>query len=72
MRQALPVGDPKFIVSTIACGELRNYVGEIDMTILDSVVDIAGQNAISTRSQKSLLEGLLEPQKHIQLGKRAR
>lgn len=46
MRSALPVGFPKLIVSTIASGNVANIVGETDITIMYSVVDIAGENSI--------------------------
>ena len=46
MRSALPIGFPKLIVSTVASGNVSNFVGETDMTMMHSVVDIAGQNSI--------------------------
>ncbi|KAL8747016.1 MAG: hypothetical protein Q9190_001056 [Brigantiaea leucoxantha] len=46
MRAALPVGFPKIIVSTVASGNVANFVGETDITMMNSVVDIAGQNSI--------------------------
>jgi uncharacterized protein (UPF0261 family) len=45
--QALPVGLPKLIVSTMASGDTRPYVGEKDVTLMYSVVDIAGLNRFS-------------------------
>lgn len=47
VMRALPVGFPKLIVSTVASGETRHYVGAKDITMMYSVVDIAGVNAIS-------------------------
>src|SRR5260221_5320744 len=47
--QALPVGVPKFMVSTMASGDTRPYVGSADITMMYSVVDIAGINRISER-----------------------
>lgn len=47
--QALPVGVPKLLVSTMASGDTRPYVGTSDIAMLYSVVDIAGVNAISER-----------------------
>ncbi|WP_417374422.1 Tm-1-like ATP-binding domain-containing protein, partial [Glutamicibacter protophormiae] len=47
VMRALPVGLPKIIVSTVASGETRHYVGAKDITLMYSVVDIAGVNAIS-------------------------
>jgi uncharacterized protein (UPF0261 family) len=47
--RALPVGVPKLMVSTIASGDTRPYVGAVDIAMLYSVVDIAGINRISSR-----------------------
>jgi len=46
MRAALPLGFPKLIVSTMAAGDVRPYVGESDLAMMHSVVDIAGLNDI--------------------------
>jgi uncharacterized protein (UPF0261 family) len=48
MRE-LPVGVPKLIVSTVASGDTRPYVGAVDITMTYSVVDIAGINRISAQ-----------------------
>ena len=45
--QALPVGFPKLLVSTMASGDVSPYVGEVDATLTYSVVDVAGINQIS-------------------------
>ncbi len=45
--RALPVGVPKVMVSTLASGQVRHYVGDKDILMLNSVVDIAGLNRIS-------------------------
>jgi uncharacterized protein (UPF0261 family) len=47
--RGLPVGVPKLIVSTVASGDTRPYVGAADVTMMYSVVDIAGINQISAR-----------------------
>jgi uncharacterized protein (UPF0261 family) len=47
--RGLPVGVPKLIVSTLAAGDTRPYVGDTDVTMMYSVVDIAGINQISAR-----------------------
>ena len=47
--RALPVGVPKMMVSTMASGDTRPYVGAVDIAMMYSVVDIAGINAISER-----------------------
>lgn len=46
MRE-LPVGIPKVMVSTVASGDVEPYVGVKDVTMMYSVVDIAGLNALS-------------------------
>jgi uncharacterized protein (UPF0261 family) len=45
--RALPLGVPKVMVSTLASGQVRPYVGDKDIFMLNSVVDIAGLNRIS-------------------------
>jgi len=47
--RALPVGVPKVLVSTMASGDVSPYVGESDVTLMYSVVDISGINRISRR-----------------------
>jgi uncharacterized protein (UPF0261 family) len=47
--QALPVGVPKLMVSTVAAGNTRDYVGASDVMLMASVTDIAGINQISAR-----------------------
>src|SRR5690606_40752804 len=45
--QALPVGVPKIMVSTMAAGDVSSYVGASDIAMLHSVTDVAGLNRIS-------------------------
>lgn len=47
--QALPIGFPKVIVSTIACGTARfgDYVGDRDIVMIPSIADICGLNGIT-------------------------
>ena len=47
--QQLPVGVPKLVISTVASGDTRPYVGAVDITMMYSVVDVAGVNQISAR-----------------------
>jgi len=47
--QALPIGVPKLLVSTVASGDTRPYVGTTDIAMMYSVVDIAGINGISEK-----------------------
>ena len=48
MRE-LPVGVPKLLVSTMASGNTSPYVDVKDLTLMYSVVDIAGLNPLSRR-----------------------
>jgi uncharacterized protein (UPF0261 family) len=43
----LPVGVPKVMVSTVGGGDVSAYVGTKDITMMPSVVDVAGLNSIS-------------------------
>jgi uncharacterized protein (UPF0261 family) len=45
--RALPFGIPKLMVSTLASGQVRPYVGVRDISMFPSVVDISGLNRIS-------------------------
>jgi len=45
--RALPVGIPKVCVSTAASGDVSAYVGTKDITMIPSIVDVAGINRIS-------------------------
>jgi uncharacterized protein (UPF0261 family) len=47
--RTLPVGVPKLIVSTMASGNTAPYVDVKDITLMYSVVDIAGLNPLSRR-----------------------
>jgi uncharacterized protein (UPF0261 family) len=47
--RALPVGLPKLLVSTVASGDTRPYMGATDIAMMYSVVDIAGINRISAQ-----------------------
>ncbi len=47
--RALPLGVPKVMVSTLASGQVRHYVGDKDILMLNSVVDLAGVNRITRR-----------------------
>lgn len=45
--RTLPLGVPKVMVSTLASGQVRPWVGDKDILMLNSVVDILGINRIS-------------------------
>ncbi|KAM0719762.1 hypothetical protein Q7P37_003895 [Cladosporium fusiforme] len=80
MREVLPVGFPKLIVSTNASGDTGPVVGETDITMMYSVVDIAGTNSLLKRilsnaagaisGMAQAYEGSLAETKHEQPRKR--
>jgi uncharacterized protein (UPF0261 family)/ABC-type branched-subunit amino acid transport system ATPase component len=45
--QALPVGLPKLMISTMASGDVRAYVGASDITMMHAVTDVQGLNRVS-------------------------
>lgn len=45
--RALPIGVPKLMVSTMASGNVSQYVGTSDIIMMPSIVDVAGLNQIS-------------------------
>jgi uncharacterized protein (UPF0261 family) len=45
--KTLPLGVPKVMLSTLASGMVRQFVGDKDIFMLNSVVDIAGINRVS-------------------------
>ncbi len=62
--RALPFGVPKIMVSTLASGQVRPYVGVRDIFMLNSVVDISGLNRISRTvlsNAAQAMAGMLQP-----------
>jgi uncharacterized protein (UPF0261 family)/ABC-type branched-subunit amino acid transport system ATPase component len=47
--RGLPIGVPKVMVSTVASGDVKPYVGPSDICMMYSVTDVAGINRISER-----------------------
>ena len=47
--RALPLGVPKLLVSSMGSGDVTPYLGGADLTLMYSVVDIAGLNRVSCR-----------------------
>ena len=47
--RALPIGIPKLMVSTVASSDVSRYVGPSDISMMYSVTDVQGINAISER-----------------------
>ncbi|MBI1784448.1 Tm-1-like ATP-binding domain-containing protein [Candidatus Sumerlaeota bacterium] len=44
--RALPLGVPKVMISTVAGGDVKTYVGVKDIVMIPSIVDVAGLNRI--------------------------
>jgi uncharacterized protein (UPF0261 family) len=62
--RALPLGVPKLMVSTLASGNTRGFVGDKDIFMLNSVVDICGINRVSRRvldQAVAAMRGLASP-----------
>ena len=47
--RSLPIGVPKLIVSTMAASDTRSVIGQSDLMLAASVVDVAGLNSLSRR-----------------------
>ena len=47
--QALPIGIPKVLVSTLASGDVSAYVGASDVNMFHPVTDVSGINRVSRR-----------------------
>jgi uncharacterized protein (UPF0261 family)/ABC-type branched-subunit amino acid transport system ATPase component len=45
----LPIGIPKVMISTVAAGDVRGYVGASDLMMMHSVTDVQGLNSISRK-----------------------
>ena len=71
--RALPVGVPKVLVSTVASGNVRAYVGPADIMMMHSVTDVQGLNRISRRvlgNAAHALAGMDAPERHPAAGHR--
>jgi uncharacterized protein (UPF0261 family) len=68
--QALAVGIPKIMVSTLASGDVSAYVGTSDIQMINPVTDIAGLNSVSRvvlgNAAHSLAGMILRPIKRIE------
>lgn len=70
--QALPVGVPKLMVSTIASVDPQPFVDIKDVTMMNPVVDIAGLNCILKliiRNAAAAVAGMVKVQKEAESGK---
>ena len=71
--RVLPVGLPKLMLSTMASGDVRPYVDIKDITMMYSVVDVAGLNPISRaliRNAVGAICGMLEGSRVSELTRR--
>jgi uncharacterized protein (UPF0261 family) len=69
VMRAFPFGVPKLMVSTLASGQVRPYVGVRDIMMMNSVVDISGLNRISrtilTNAAKAMIGMVKEPTQQL-------
>ena len=62
----LPIGIPKVLVSTLIASNASSFIGESDMALFASVVDIAGINSISAKVIANAVDatiGMIEGEK---------
>jgi uncharacterized protein (UPF0261 family) len=68
--RTLPVGIPKVMVSTMASGNVRLYVGTSDICMIHSVVDISGLNRVTKKilgNAAAAVCGMLEEKEDLSL-----
>ncbi len=71
--QRLPIGLPKVMVSTVASGDVKRYVGPSDICMMYSVVDVQGINRISEQVLSNAAHALAGMIAHsLTVGRRAR
>jgi uncharacterized protein (UPF0261 family) len=73
--QALPIGVPKVMVSTIASGQnvFEPYVGTADVMLMHSVADILGVNAVTRKvftNAAAAVAAMVEASKSVEEGDR--
>jgi len=71
--RALPLGIPKVVVSTLAGGNVGPYVGDTDIVLMPSIVDVAGLNRFSRgvfRRAAGAVCGMVEADAGEELGSR--
>ena len=72
--RSLPVGIPKVMVSTVASGDVGQYVGPSDIMMMYSVTDVQGLNRISRRvlaNAANALAGMVQDGAEEAQGQRA-
>jgi uncharacterized protein (UPF0261 family)/ABC-type branched-subunit amino acid transport system ATPase component len=68
----LPVGVPKVMVSTVASGDVKRYVGPADICMMYSVTDVQGINRISEQVLGNAAHALAGMMAHAARAGRAR
>jgi uncharacterized protein (UPF0261 family) len=66
--RGLPIGFPKLMVSTVASGDTSSYIGTSDITMMFSVVDVAGLNRVSRRIYRNAASAMAGMARSPQLG----
>jgi uncharacterized protein (UPF0261 family)/ABC-type multidrug transport system ATPase subunit len=64
----LPIGVPKMMVSTVASGDVRRYVGPSDICMMYSVTDVSGINRISEQVLSNAAHALAGMVAHARRG----
>ncbi|MEM7422567.1 MAG: ABC transporter permease [Pseudomonadota bacterium] len=67
--RVLPVGVPKVMISTVASGNVEQYVGPSDMLMMHSVADVQGINSITRQvlaNGAQALAGMVKARKSAQ------
>ena len=70
--RALPIGMPKVMLSTVASGNTEPYVDCTDITMMYSVVDIAGLNVVSRTVLANASHAIVGMVQHRQVDERSR
>ena len=68
--QALPIGVPKVMVSTMTSGDISPYVGTSDIVMMPSIVDVEGLNDISMKIFSNAVNAIVGMVKNYQEVKR--
>jgi uncharacterized protein (UPF0261 family)/ABC-type branched-subunit amino acid transport system ATPase component len=66
--RAMPIGLPKVMVSTMASGDTRAYVGPSDICMMYSVTDVSGINRISEKVLSNAAHALAGMMAHTATG----
>lgn len=57
--RAAPFGMPKILVSTLASGQTRPYVGGSDLVLMPSIADVAGLNRITRKILENAADAMI-------------